>query len=164
MASCRTSTGQLGQVRRRLTRVINLSLNVWHSIHVSLFAGVQLPCPASKGAFLMPENMAAPHPAESLSPAVLAEAAADTKRRWSRHALCAAADPDIFFPPGDSLASEARAICARCPVRPSCLAYAVTAGEPFGIWGGLDPEERRALRRRLRQREPSAASATGITA
>ena len=112
----------------------------------------------------MLENTAAPGPAESLSPAVLAEAAPDTRRRWSTDALCAASDPEIFFPPGDSLASDARAICARCPVHRSCLAYAVTAGEPFGIWGGLDPQERRALRRRLQHRQTNATGTTGMTA
>ncbi|HYZ55073.1 MAG TPA: WhiB family transcriptional regulator [Streptosporangiaceae bacterium] len=150
--------------RAPLDAAINFSLNVWHSIYFSVFTGVQLPCPTSKGAFRMPDNQAAPDPAESLSPQVLEEAAADTKRRWSVHALCTASDPEIFFPTGDSLTSEARDICTQCPVRLNCLAYAITADEPFGIWGGVDPQERRALRRRLRQWETSAIGATGVTA
>ena len=52
----------------------------------------------------------------------------------------------------------------KCPVRSMCLAYAVAAEEPFGIWGGLDPQKRRALPRRLLRRNTGAAAATGISA
>lgn len=38
--------------------------------------------------------------------------------------------------------------CAHCPVRQDCLEYATEADE-FGIWGGLDHEQRRALRLEL---------------
>ena len=51
-----------------------------------------------------------------------------------------------------------------CPVRGQCLAYAVTADEPFGIWGGLDPHERENLRRQLQRRQPSADSHAGSAA
>ena len=43
---------------------------------------------------------------------------------------------------------EAKAICAGCPVRRDCLAYAVTHRETFGVWGGLDERELSALIRR----------------
>ena len=68
----------------------------------------------------------------------------DTARGWTAQALCVGADPEAFFPPGDAPAAEARDICAACPVRGQCLAYAVTADERFGIWGGLDPRQRAA--------------------
>jgi len=32
-----------------------------------------------------------------------------------------------------------------CPVRQECLDYALRVREPFGIWGGLNEAERRAL-------------------
>jgi WhiB family redox-sensing transcriptional regulator len=99
-----------------------------------------------------------------LSPLCLEQAAADLRRKWSIHALCATSDPDIFFPPGDDPATEARQICADCPVQGQCLAYAVAADEPFGIWGGLDTQERRTLRRRLQHRETAASAVTGGTA
>ena len=59
----------------------------------------------------------------------------------------------------------ARAICAACPVRGQCLAYAITADERFGIWGGLDPRQRRTLRRRLERSGSSASSGSdrGVT-
>jgi WhiB family redox-sensing transcriptional regulator len=44
----------------------------------------------------------------------------------------------------------AKALCAICPVRVECLDYALRTREPYGVWGGLNEIERRAL---LRQRE-----------
>ena len=37
--------------------------------------------------------------------------------------------------------------CRRCPLQGPCAEYAVAADERFGVWGGLLPEDRRALRR-----------------
>nr|BFE86401.1 hypothetical protein GCM10020093_090020 [Planobispora longispora] len=57
-------------------------------------------------------------------------------------------DPELFFPLSPSAEQEARAkaVCAGCPVLDECRAYAVRAGEPEGIWGGLTVQERRGLR------------------
>ena len=99
-----------------------------------------------------------------LSPQLLAEARSDTARAWTGQALCAGADPELFFPPGDGPAVEARQICETCPVRGQCLAYAVTADEPFGIWGGLGRHERESLRRQLQRRGLAAAAPTGSAA
>jgi WhiB family redox-sensing transcriptional regulator len=55
---------------------------------------------------------------------------------------CRDADPGLFFPgPGESDAA-AKAICAACTVRLTCLAIAITNRERAGVWGGLnlDPE------------------------
>lgn len=76
---------------------------------------------------------------------------------WRSAAICRDADPDLFFPvsgSGKSLeqAERAKAICASCPVRPSCLAFALRTGQAHGIWGGLTEEERR---------HPVAAPTTG---
>jgi WhiB family transcriptional regulator, redox-sensing transcriptional regulator len=97
---------------------------------------------------------------ELLSPHALALAVGDTRRKWSAWALCTDIDPEIFFPPNDRPASDAREVCASCPVRRPCLAYAIAADEPSGIWGGLTTEERRTLRRQLRHRQ--SAEPTGL--
>ena len=99
-----------------------------------------------------------------LSPQLLAEARSDAARKWTVRALCVGTDPELFFPPGDGPAAEARHICAMCPVSGQCLAYAVTADEPFGIWGGLDPRERQSLRRQLQRREAPASPQAGSAA
>ncbi|GGV04043.1 hypothetical protein GCM10010495_14630 [Kitasatospora herbaricolor] len=59
-------------------------------------------------------------------------------------------DPDTFFPEaGDEVgAVRAKRICAGCPVRSACLAYALATDEPHGVFGGLDPTERGAWSRK----------------
>ena len=109
----------------------------------------------------MPDNTTLSHAARLLSPQLLQDARSDTARRWAARALCAGVDPEVFFPPGDDPAAKARGICGHVPVRGQCLAYAVTADEPFGIWGGLDPRQRHTLRRRLQRRGRPASSAAG---
>ncbi|MGW7201266.1 WhiB family transcriptional regulator [Streptomyces chryseus] len=70
-------------------------------------------------------------------------------RSWWAHAACAGSDvdPNIFFPPrgkgrGDEYTSAAKRVCARCPVRRSCLEAALEGHEKFGIWGGKHARER----------------------
>lgn len=47
---------------------------------------------------------------------------------------------------GQAARARAKAICRTCPVQRDCLTQAVERGEAFGIWGGLDPAERRSPR------------------
>ncbi len=112
----------------------------------------------------MSDNTTLSDAARLLSPQLLQDARSDTARRWAARALCAGVDPEAFFPPGDDAATEARAICAVCPVRGQCLAYAVTADEPFGIWGGLDPRQRHTVRRRLERRGSCPLPGSGTAA
>jgi WhiB family redox-sensing transcriptional regulator len=68
-------------------------------------------------------------------------------------AICKGTDPDLFFPvgtTGQALLQIARAkeVCSECPVQVDCLDYAIETNQDSGIWGGLDEEQRRAIRRR----------------
>lgn len=72
---------------------------------------------------------------------------------WIRRAVCRDVDPELFFPaaePGSAAyarqVAAAKAVCARCPVRPECLDYAL-ATLPYGVAGGLTDAERAAVRR-----------------
>ncbi|MEW9546861.1 WhiB family transcriptional regulator [Nonomuraea sp. NPDC050783] len=67
---------------------------------------------------------------------------------WLRRGACRSSDPDLFFPLAPSPLQEARAkaVCAGCQVLQECRSYALRAGEPEGIWGGLTPQERRRSR------------------
>jgi len=76
---------------------------------------------------------------------------------WRESAVCHGASAAVFYPPSttetrDERAareSAARALCGQCPVRETCLEYALQVQEPYGIWGGLiELERRRLLRRR----------------
>lgn len=75
---------------------------------------------------------------------------------WTDRAACRYEDPELFFPismtgPGRAQAEEAKAVCARCPVRRECLEYALATHQEAGIWGGLTEDELRTLRRTLRR-------------
>ena len=78
-----------------------------------------------------------------------------TDLTWQQNGACRTGDSTDFYPPmhtetkHERLARERRAktICAVCPVRQRCLEYAVVADERYGIWGGLNKDERRMLRR-----------------
>nr|CEL23362.1 WhiB-like transcription regulator [Kibdelosporangium sp. MJ126-NF4]CTQ96902.1 WhiB-like transcription regulator [Kibdelosporangium sp. MJ126-NF4] len=77
---------------------------------------------------------------------------------WRRKAACRDEDPELFFPIGNAgqatqnQVDEARAVCARCPVREACLQWALANGEDAGVWGGWTEAERRQFRRRTSAR------------
>lgn len=77
-----------------------------------------------------------------------AELAAHVTNGWQGSAACRARIDDAWFPemtePG--LRAAAVACCVVCPVRRSCLAFALSAGEEHGIWGGTTEVQRDALR------------------
>ena len=72
---------------------------------------------------------------------------------WRQLARCRGVDPEVFYPVSDDedAADEAKSICALCPVRETCLEYALTAREKEGVWGGLTERERRRILRRRRK-------------
>lgn len=72
---------------------------------------------------------------------------------WRQRAACRGVDPDVFYPSSDEEAEEAKAICRVCPVRESCLEYALVNRERDGVWGGATERERRRI---IRQRRKSA--------
>jgi WhiB family redox-sensing transcriptional regulator len=80
---------------------------------------------------------------------------------WQYRAACRGEEAELFFAPNyferkeekEAREARAKAVCARCEVRPECLEYALRTREPHGIWGGLNEVERKAL---LRERERQA--------
>ncbi|MGH9267052.1 MAG: WhiB family transcriptional regulator [Acidimicrobiales bacterium] len=72
---------------------------------------------------------------------------------WRQHAACRGVDPDVFYPPTDEEAEQAKAICASCAVRQPCLEYALSRRERDGVWGGATERERRRM---IRQRRKTA--------
>jgi WhiB family redox-sensing transcriptional regulator len=89
---------------------------------------------------------------------------------WRENAACRGMDVDVFFPAeGDvdtvfpaeesaHAALEAKAICANCPVADICLQYSLATNQADGVWGGLDTNERRRVRRRIRDQSRRKAS------
>ena len=79
---------------------------------------------------------------------------------WQERASCRGVDAELFFPATEEDATPAKAICATCPVRTACLAFALERNEKFGVWGGLTERERGRLSPAAREqiaREASAA-------
>jgi WhiB family transcriptional regulator, redox-sensing transcriptional regulator len=79
---------------------------------------------------------------------------------WYEYAACRGEDPELFFPVGSSGPAlvqlrEAKRVCAGCPVRSTCLEWALVAGVDYGVWGGCSEEERRVLKRRSARRRLS---------
>lgn len=85
---------------------------------------------------------------------------------WQRHGSCRNLDSAVFFHPDgergfarSDRVARAKQICRGCPVIVQCRHHALTVEEPFGVWGGLDENERKeaiAHRRRLRRNIPAA--------
>lgn len=66
-------------------------------------------------------------------------------------AACRDADAELWFPVGSAEATQAKAVCAICPIRQACLAYALPQVGLAGVWGGLTEQER-GVRRYMAKR------------
>ena len=71
---------------------------------------------------------------------------------WLSRAGCQGEPTDTFFAADHERGMElrrkvrrAKRICWSCPVLESCRSHALRTDEPYGIWGGLTPTERRAV-------------------
>jgi WhiB family transcriptional regulator, redox-sensing transcriptional regulator len=75
---------------------------------------------------------------------------------WIVGAACIGEDPELFFPMGPpslvvAQTARAKAVCGGCAVRSDCLEWSLVTAQDAGVWGGLDEDERRELRRRRRR-------------
>lgn len=65
---------------------------------------------------------------------------------------CRGNDPEAWFPDEDSMNylqyTDAKKLCAPCPVKSLCLEYALANNEAHGLWGGLTYRERLKLKRK----------------
>jgi WhiB family transcriptional regulator, redox-sensing transcriptional regulator len=77
--------------------------------------------------------------------------------RWQEQAACRGVDVELFFSVEEADVALALSYCDRCPVRPQCLAHAMTDREAFGVWGGMRENERRRIFRSQRRRRDTAA-------
>jgi len=73
---------------------------------------------------------------------------------WRHKAACNGEDTSWWFPEKTGAAynrtiARAVAICRTCSVQAPCLAQAQDNPELHGIWGGLTPQQRRGLGRRV---------------
>jgi WhiB family transcriptional regulator, redox-sensing transcriptional regulator len=74
---------------------------------------------------------------------------------WMSRAACKGQPDAVFFPDDKDDGEQpdyttARHICAGCPVRVQCLAYALELNIGHGMFAGLTPTERANVRRQRR--------------
>ena len=62
---------------------------------------------------------------------------------WMEDGACRGIpNPDVMYPVGERDAPPARAVCKPCPVKQTCLEWALATREPHGVWGGLTEADR----------------------
>jgi hypothetical protein len=61
---------------------------------------------------------------------------------WWHYAACRGHLDLDWIEPNKREKERCRAVCAACPVQAACQRAALITGEAWGIWGGLDPDER----------------------
>ncbi|MFY0406980.1 WhiB family transcriptional regulator [Solicola sp. PLA-1-18] len=86
--------------------------------------------------------------------------------QWQYEGACNDVETELFFSPAfergsrrEAREGEAKSYCAVCPVALQCLEHALSAEEPFGVWGGTTSQERSAILRQLRSPDPVARPA-----
>jgi WhiB family transcriptional regulator, redox-sensing transcriptional regulator len=76
---------------------------------------------------------------------------------WQLRGACRGVEAvEFFHPDGDRGASRearervAKGVCATCPVIRECAKHALSVREPYGVWGGMSEDDRKAVYRRTR--------------
>lgn len=92
------------------------------------------------------------------SRAPLKHPASELGLQWQDEASCRGRGVKLFF---RGLTAETEAVCGLCPVSGQCRDYAKQNREEFGIWGGLDFDQR-AVRHRERLGRPSSYEASKV--
>lgn len=71
---------------------------------------------------------------------------------WQLRGACRGRDSSLFFhPEGErgpartARETAAKGVCATCTVVAECLRHALSAREPYGVWGGTTEAERDQL-------------------
>ncbi len=78
--------------------------------------------------------------------------------RWEERAACKGDDTEKWFPimfTDNPDYEDAVEICDWCHVKMECLRTALTEKIHYGIWGGLTPDQRKQIAKRIsRKRTP----------
>jgi hypothetical protein len=80
----------------------------------------------------------------ALPPVRAAVLASRIQPGWQVEAACAGSAVDDWFPTSETTPDKLAAtlaVCSACPVRRSCLAFALL-GQEYGIWGGTTKNQR----------------------
>jgi WhiB family redox-sensing transcriptional regulator len=76
---------------------------------------------------------------------------AEPKFEWQMGALCAATDPELFFPQKYDIAGaeKAKTVCNECVSLNECRDYVLSMDRnPKGVWAAMTVDDRRKERRK----------------
>ena len=75
---------------------------------------------------------------------------------WQFYGACRGEDPEKFFLENNLRGKDkvkkisiAKSICRTCPVVRECLEFSIKAEVRYGIWGGLDEEQRAEILKKM---------------
>lgn len=77
----------------------------------------------------------------------MTETSLRNNRAWAQLASCKDMDIGIFYVEQGAAVTEAKAVCANCPVSEACLEYALSRNDNDGVWGGTTRSQRREILR-----------------
>ena len=75
---------------------------------------------------------------------------------WMAQGNCADKPPSLFFPSDGVGVEVAKRVCADCPMKATCLEYALSNRIDHGVWGGTSERERRRILKARAARRPVA--------
>lgn len=103
--------------------------------------------------------------AAELTDDLRAELTAHVVPGWQAMGACRSTGDDTWFPEDTDTTGKTNAVdrCGFCPVRRSCLAYALATGEEYGVWGGTTELQRGVLVRDLVDGAPVVDALDGAT-
>jgi WhiB family redox-sensing transcriptional regulator len=78
---------------------------------------------------------------------------------WMARGLCANQPPETFFPSDGVGVEVAKRVCAKCPVKDTCLEHALANRIDHGVWGGCSERQRRRILKARRKEAEKAAKA-----
>lgn len=64
---------------------------------------------------------------------------------WMNDGNCRSHPPEVFFPSDGVGVTIAQQICSTCPVRETCLEYALEQRIDHGVWGAASERQRRRI-------------------
>jgi WhiB family redox-sensing transcriptional regulator len=71
---------------------------------------------------------------------------------WRDRAACRDQDTGMWFDETAAGVAAAKRVCNGCPALTPCREYALTVPERYGVFGGMDADERKAERRNRQRR------------
>ena len=78
---------------------------------------------------------------------------------WRTEAQCFGTDSNVFFSFNNYYKeSQAKSICNMCTVAKQCLDWVLENPQEFGVWGGMNPQERTMYKRTLTPTDDSLLS------